>query len=340
MQRLLAPLMSGVLAFALAGAVPLTTHFPAQAAKNKTAEIELSYSFPDVPGLGFLEIRRMFVGSANSGLARFDGANSRLATAKGKFKVRVPVGSQIIFVPGSKLVYNPDYMRQIDATNIKALKLTVNSVTLEDSEIGNDFVLNLKFLPNIEELCLGACDVSSKGMSRIQELPNLRILNLHSTLIGSRSVAHLARARKLTNLDISTLALGDADLGPLATLPELRVLILSNARLKDGQLAALAKTRSIRILYLDNNLNLTDKSAVDLAKFKGLEKLYINSTKLTAAGLGKLGKIPEVIVSPEMVSGIKSGELARLLPNVRVLAKPPNGVLTKDEMKLFAPMRY
>lgn len=340
MQLLLAPLMSGFFAFALAGAVASTTSFPAHAAKNKTAQIDLSYSFPDVPGLGFLEMRRVFVGNANSGLARFDGANSRLATARGKFKVRVPVGSQIIFVPGPKLVYNPDFMRQIDAANIKVIKLTVNSVTLEDSEIGNDFVLNLKFLPNVEELCLGACDISSKGLSRIKELPNLRILNLHSTLIGSRALPYLGESRKLTNLDISTLALGDADLAPLATLPELRVLSLANARLKDGQLAALAKSRSIKTLYLNNNLNLTDKSAADLAKFKGLEKLFINSTRLTAAGLVKLGKIPEVIVSPEMVSGIKSGELARRFPHVRVLANAPHGVLSKDEMKLFAPMRY
>lgn len=324
----------------LVGAAFAGSALPADAAKNKAKEIELKFSFPDAPGLGFLESRRDLPTDASSGLARFDGTNSRVATARGKFSLRVPVGSQLYFVAGPKLVYNPDYMRQIDPTNIKALKVTVNSVTLEDAEIGDDFVLNLKFLPNIEELCLGACDISSKGLSRIKELPKLRVLNLHSTLIGSRAIPHIAESRKLTTLDISTLALGDADLSPLATLPELRVLNLSNARLKDGQLRGLAGTRSIKVLYLCSNFNITDKSATDLAKFKSVDKVYINNTKLTAAGLAKLGKIPAVVVSPEMVSGIKSGELSKKLPNVQVLPNAPYGKLTKEEMKLFAPMRY
>ncbi len=85
---------------------------------------------------------------------------------------------------------------------------------------------------------------------------------------------------------------GNADLEPLlhsiANCPTLEGLSLPGLGLTDEDLKQLSAMSKLKHLYLCENMDITDAGLTHLASIKSLQKLGLNSLKVTPEGRNKL----------------------------------------------------
>ena len=112
---------------------------------------------------------------------------------------------------------------------------------------------------------------------------------------------------KLSELRLSGSNISKAGLANLHNVPNLVHLDLSQTSVDDGGLESIKSIPTLRTLYFAGCYGITDKAADDLAEMTGLESLNVAGTRLTQAGLLKLGTLKrlrsirsDVQVTPEL----------------------------------------
>lgn len=311
-------------------------------AKNSNSDYEIvSFSFPDVVGLGSITVRRpiehQFVDRLDEHFVRL----ATLAQARGKFSLRVKKGERLEFVVGHKLIDNPKLIEQIDPQNIKVLQMTVMAMDNAEERKGDDFLLHIDHFQNLEELGLTSSDIGDRGVVKLTRLPKLKKLFVNDTLLTAKSLPLIIQIKGLEVLDLGGLNVGKMDLTPVSTLPNLTALLMNNARVTDKNIAQLRGCQKLRCLEIKQNPEVTDASADELASHKSLLMVHMSSTGITTTTLKKLSAVPCLDVDSRLCKGLNEKELRKRYPNVRLdFSHDKNMNPSADELKLFAPTRY
>lgn len=326
----------------LATPVPVqATNGDADKGRVKRETVSVSLSFPDVPGLGVLQMEG---GSkvAKDSLGTLGGGTVNLAPARGKVLLKVPKGASVVLSVGPRLAENPRLLAGIDPTNIRELKMRVNTFDASEEGKPDRFLLSIGRLKNLKTISVLGSDVSNRGLLRLNELPALEALSLHSTMVDKRSLAFLSTLKALKMLDISELDMAGANFAPLANLPLLLSLSLNRTNIGDAEVKTLTPLKTVSSLFLRKNGKVTDASAVSLAAIKSLRFVDLVGTSVTEACLPRLKNVSMVVVGENLFPGQTLVDVRKRYPNVELEpAKGDKGRQpSKDELQIFAPTRY
>jgi tetratricopeptide (TPR) repeat protein len=95
------------------------------------------------------------------------------------------------------------------------------SIDLAKSQAGDEVIMWLAAVPNIQQLDLAGTQISDEGLAKLSPMPVLEFLNLAHTPVG------------------------DAGLGTVSSLPKLKFIVLNGTKITDKGLAVLAQSRSL-----------------------------------------------------------------------------------------------
>ena len=146
-------------------------------------------------------------------------------------------------------------------------------------------------LDKLEYLCLASCPVTDSGLRSAAGHARLRQLNVRDndriTDTGLADVARLGRLQKLVLKGCPRLS--DAGLSHLGRLPALSSLDLEECpRVTDAGLKALAPLAGrLTKLSLKDCPRVSDVGLHELARFTRLEKLYLDGSGVTPAGVAR-----------------------------------------------------
>ena len=151
---------------------------------------------------------------------------------------------------------------EADLARLKELQ-KFDSLSLEQSSLGDTALPYLKDLTDLKRLYLGNSRVTGSGLSHLKDLPNLIYLSLLDLKIEGSALKHVAE------------------------MPRLEYLGLDGTPVTDADLPQLKKLTSLKRLWLDRT-NVTDAGLAYLQELKGLERLDLVSTRIDGSGLAEL----------------------------------------------------
>ena len=148
----------------------------------------------------------------------------------------------------------------------------------------DDVLADLRGQSGIKTLHLGGATVTDKGLASVAELTDLRELAIWwATKISDAGVAHLGRLPRLRMVDISNSSLTDEGVKHLASLPALEELSIEGKSFTDQSLLDLSRSSRLKSLTLRGDTSaITDKGLAPLGKLKGLKRLYLQNSKISA----------------------------------------------------------
>lgn len=156
---------------------------------------------------------------------------------------------------------------------------------------------------SLEELDLGATNVSSEGLAQLRSLPRLRALVAPQGL-DDRGLKAIGELTKLTGLWIyyprwlgvalpASPSITPGGLVHLANLKDLTELSLSVPWIDDDAIAFIERLRRLKRLQL-NDISITDAGLVHLARLQELEWLDLTRAKVTGTGFEKLSGLQQL----------------------------------------------
>ncbi len=202
----------------------------------------------------------------------------------------------------------------------KAADLPAERFTLVGIELGHnqrltgDGLAPLARCKNVKWLWMHGAAVDDKGLAHLDGCTTLETVEINSTKASGAALVYFSRSKGLKKLGVWSLDVGDADLaaldlgnvedlniggnpitdatlGPLAKdAKKLRVLTLNYTGVTAKGLADLAGCPALRVLGVAGCGNVDDGCVPALAKLTGLERLHVDQTKVTAAGVDALKK--------------------------------------------------
>lgn len=126
--------------------------------------------------------------------------------------------------------------------------VTINYVSLQDSDITDANLVHLRALPHLQALHLNRCSITNDSLAAIGRLRKLERLSLGSTKITDDGLNQLARLRELEVLGLQKTSVSDAGLRTLRSLPRLREVDVTKTAVTDQGIAALTESsRKIKI---------------------------------------------------------------------------------------------
>ena len=161
---------------------------------------------------------------------------------------------------------------------------------------------NVRFSPTIEQHMQELA--ASRTLTRIEaSIPDDSVLLALTDRLPNGDFPLI----KVNELRLSESKISNAGLANLHNVANLVHLDLSQTDVDDDGLDSIKSIPTLRTLYFAGCYSITDKAAEDLAKMTGLESLNVAGTRLTKAGLLKLGTLKrlrslrsDVQVTPEL----------------------------------------
>jgi serine/threonine protein kinase/Leucine-rich repeat (LRR) protein len=189
-----------------------------------------------------------------------------------------------VYINGSKKPVSDDDLASL-GTCLGLTRLTVWSCPgVSDVGIGH-----LKSLRQIEQLNVGATQLTNVGLQYIKDMTTLRVINLNSTAVTNAGLAELNRLPNLTVISAEKTGITGAALAPFKGSKSLRELWLARTSTADADVIHLAALPALEILKL-NETQLTDVGLLKLTPLKRLTRLSVTKTKVTAEGLRAFAK--------------------------------------------------
>ncbi len=143
--------------------------------------------------------------------------------------------------------------RDSDIVNLSHLK-NLRSLTLAEGTLSGidgphqfDF---LKQLSKLESLSLIDSQFGNNEAENLERMPNLKTLFLYKTALGDDGLAHLQHLNNLEMLGLSGLNVTDRGVAYLSVLPKLIYLSANNTGISDSAIGSLTKMSSLRELEL------------------------------------------------------------------------------------------
>ena len=222
-------------------------------------------------------------------------------------------------------------------------------LTLSSTPITDTGLTNLTGLSRLQQLNLGDTAIGDVGLACLADLLRLRTLILQNTHVTDAGLSHVGKLKGLAFLSLNGTKITGRGLEHLVGLSNLRVLRLSPTDVGDDDMRPLQSLANLRMLDLGVT-QVTDAGLPHLLKLEKLEFLILSyargfphgETNITAAGLEKLGKLPQ-LKSLALVgywTGNDTVEALKKLPHLRELyyAVAPDAAKKPDVAALQAAL--
>lgn len=201
-------------------------------------------------------------------------------------------------------------LKNLQANDLGGLSLANKGrgFPIEDSSL--DCIAHLS---GLQSLTIEQSDIGDEGVKRLANLKNLEILNLNHTLISPAATKTIAALSKLSELDLDGNRLNNQSLAELTNLKNLQKLQLRNCGLSAGALRFTQNWANLTELKLGGNkignegaaslpimpkifelnldrCDLSDQGLISLGKQSGLVKLFARGNHISRAGLRGLAQ--------------------------------------------------
>ena len=169
------------------------------------------------------------------------------------------------------------------------------------SEFGGDDATHFQGLGSLELLWLENSDITDAGLKNLRGLTKLRELNLRCTRVTDEGLEHLAGLTNLEALYLDATQVTDAGLRHLESMKKLRSLGLSETQVTDAGLRDLQGLTTLELLYLDGT-QVTDAGLEYLSGSANLRELilksyHVSGTQVTDEGVEKLRQsLPNCVI--------------------------------------------
>ncbi len=159
---------------------------------------------------------------------------------------------------------------------------------LKDADAEAEHIATFDTLIHLE---LNSSDLTAKGLGRLSSIHSLEDLSLGScSFIGDEAISHFPKFKQLSLLALSQCPVTDVGLETLGRLPALRVLKLAECtKITGAGIKHLAALPVLRELNLSKTL-IDDTAIPNLKLLTQVRILYMQGTKITAAGIAELQK--------------------------------------------------
>ena len=149
-------------------------------------------------------------------------------------------------------------------------------------------------LTQLEELHLGATDVTDQGVKKLARLKKLRRLSLWGVKqVTDAGLKELAGLKQLQCLDLYGTQTTDAGLKELSGLMQLQELRLNETRVTGVGLKDLVGLRQLQRLDL-RSTQVSDAGMKQVGEFKQLHELKLAGTQVTDSGLKELAGLKQL----------------------------------------------
>lgn len=116
------------------------------------------------------------------------------------------------------------------------------SISFDGKGVGDDAMVHLQKLTDLEGIYLRKCKVTDKGLEKLRDLTKLKYLYLGQTSVTDKGLAHLKRLTVLQALSLVGTQVTDQGLVHLKGLTSLRTLEVKDSKVTDAGVAELKKS--------------------------------------------------------------------------------------------------
>lgn len=167
---------------------------------------------------------------------------------------------------------------------------SINSLSLADTKVQDDWIGNLSRLDWLHEINLSRTRITDASLEKLAALKSLKVLNLSQTQITGNGLSHFNKLKHLQELSLENCPIEARYLSSLAVCSSLRNLQLAETGLDEGNYQYLLKLKTLENLDL-RLTRVADKAVAAIAgSFPELESISLNSTLATARGFNAICK--------------------------------------------------
>jgi len=218
--------------------------------------------------------------------ARQAGQRGKSISACGR--VELPSHSQVVLVPSSYLLQNPDL--------INGFSGAISGIEIKSKE-GTQLLQHLAAKETIETLRLSSIRLDNEVLSAINSLPQLKNLQfdriqgldtaiagkikplkqLNSLALTANTMAllkEIGQAKFLKKLELSNANLALSDFAMLQNLPALEFLSIQESQYADAAVAYFPRFKNLKILWLGKR-HWSKETMMQLEKLTNLEELHV-----------------------------------------------------------------
>jgi hypothetical protein len=176
--------------------------------------------------------------------------------------------------------------------NHRLVGLQFNTLTLSmhyfgNEQFGDDDLVQLRELTDLEDLGLTDTQVTDAGLVHLTGLTKLECLDLDGTQVTDAGLDCLTGFAEIWRLELDETRIGDAGLKQIEGMTQLRVLTLEGTRVTDAGLVHLKGL--INLTYLDlSKTAVTDAGLRHLEGLPELRSLSLENTQVTDKGARRL----------------------------------------------------
>jgi len=221
----------------------------------------------------------------------------------------------------------------------QTLKKSEGDLRLAFSNYNTDVELDEN--ERIISINLSGTKFSDSDLRHVQGISSLKHLDLCNTNIGDAGFMHLMEIANLESLDLANTATTDAGLKQIRSLDNLKSLNLFMCRnVTDGGLEHLTCLQNIVNLNLAGS-KITNKTLKMLNEGKNIQRLYLDATGITDAGIDDIKKFSLLESLSLCQTRITDAGLAKLvgLEHLKELRLTSCKGLTDDGFKHFSQLK-
>jgi len=139
----------------------------------------------------------------------------------------------------------------------------------------------------VDSVTLDRTDITDAWLQHLRELPRIALLSLNNTSVTDTGLEHIKDLTQLGVLFLKNTKVTDTGLECLKGLKGLAVLSLDGTQVTDTGLIHLRGLNQLRCLHL-NGTQITDSGLRHFKELTGLVELSLNDTRVSNAGLEHL----------------------------------------------------
>ena len=264
-----------------------------------------------------------------------------LGEAKGKVTFVVPAGSYVRLDVANSVAKNPNSLKKVPVQGIDAVKLKYMSLEEGAESVCDKEIKAIVHLKDLTHLNLTQSDISDLGMEPVVALKKLTEVSLFGTEIHGSCFETLKFLPALTSLDASFTSLETMNFKFLTEMKNLKNLNLRKTGINREAARLIGKCKSLEALSIGLNRRVDDECMDRLLTLKNLQRLNIDETAVTKAGVLKLTSLPlKYICLPGSVqSAADMAQLHKDFPHCILERSGINRPVTKFEKRVFAPLK-
>ena len=156
---------------------------------------------------------------------------------------------------------------EIDDIGLRTIAhLPLRELWLQSTNITDASAATISKMETLSFLQLNSLSLSDQFLAELKGLPNLKILGLRGTLVTGDGMKHLSRHPKLSELDVYKTEVDDTGVDALTACQMLRFIGLSNTRITNDVLQKLSNVPRLSRVDLSGNRVLRQESIATFRK--------------------------------------------------------------------------